>query len=116
MFGPQRSKMNILAYFSTSIHLDGLAFELGKLEFYGSTWVGGRDFKLKFELIANEVVSVGTDSLPFDAVFGRLNFEPVVVLLFIGLDVQDDGLKFLFEPVFPLGVLGSCMDGEKRNF
>lgn len=52
----------------------------------------------------------GANPIPFDAILGGLYLEPIIVLQFIGLDVSDDGLEFLPEPIFPLLILGAGVD------
>jgi hypothetical protein len=53
VFGPEWSKVNILADFTPSIHFYSFAFELRELKFDWRARVGRWDFELKFELIAN---------------------------------------------------------------
>ena len=113
VLGPKRRKMDILAYFAPSVHLDSFALEFGQLKFYGCAWVGCGDLELEPELIPHEVVGAGADSLPLDAVFGRLNFEPIVVLLLVRLDVGDDGFEFLLEPLSPLLVFWTRVHAQE---
>lgn len=37
-------------------------------------------------------MSIGACSLPFEAVFAGLNLKPIIILLFVVFDVDDDGL------------------------
>lgn len=115
MFGPEGSEVDVLAYLSTAVHLDSFAFEFGKLKLDGSTGIGGWYFELKSELVSHEVVSIGADSLPLDAIFRGLHFEPVVVLLLIGFNIKNDSFKLFLEPVFPLWVLRACMNRQQGN-
>jgi hypothetical protein len=107
--------MNILAYLSASVHLDGLAFQLWKLQLDGCTGVGCWYLELKSELVSDKVVSVGADSLPFDAILGRLDLKPIVVLLFVGLYVYYDGFELLFESIFPFFVFGASVYGQEGD-
>ena len=116
MLGPERCKVDILAYFPPAVHLYGLALQLRQLEFDGGTGVSGWDLKLEFELVSDEVVGGGAHPLPFGAFLVGLYFEPVVILFLVGLDVADDGLQLFPETLLPLGVARTCMDGEEWYF
>jgi hypothetical protein len=107
--------VDVLAYFAPPVHLDGLALEFRQLQLDGGAGVRSRDFELETELVSHEVVGVGAHSLPLDSVLRWLNFEPVVVLLLVGLDVGDDGLQFFFQTVAPLFVLGTGVDGQQGD-
>ena len=54
--------------------------------------------------------------MPFSTLFIRLNFEPIIIAVFIGFNICDKGLELLFESVFPFLIFGASMDCEKRNF
>lgn len=54
--------------------------------------------------------------MPFGSIFRWLNLEPIIVLQFVRLDVSNDGFEFFLEPVLPLLIFGSCVNGEKGNF
>ena len=82
--------MDILTNFPPSVHLDSLSFEFRQFQFDGGAGVGGWNIELQFELIADEVMSIGAGAFPASTVFEGLYFEPVVVLLLVGLDVTDD--------------------------
>lgn len=108
--------MNILAYLAAPVHLDGLALELGKLQFDGTARVGGGDFKLEPELVADKVVHAGAGAGPGSAFFVvGLDLEPVVVSVLVELDVTDDCLELLLEALLPLFVLGPGVDGQQGD-
>jgi len=115
VLGPEWREVDILANFTPTVHLDGFSLELWEFEFDRAAGVGGRYFELQFELVSDEVVGAGADSLPANSILAGLNFEPVVILLLIGLDVGDDGPEFLLEAVLPLLVLGPRVHCQQRN-
>ena len=51
--------------------------------------------------------------MPANSILAGLNFEPVVILLLIGLDVGDDGFEFLLEPLSPLLVFWTRMHAQE---
>ena len=95
--------MDVLADFTSSIHLHCLALELRQFQLYRAGGIGGRDLKLQLKLITNQVMSVMADTLPLGCLFiDGLDFKPIIILFFVHLDVSDDGLEFLFKPGLPL--------------
>ena len=115
VFGPQWRKVNILTNLTTPIHLNSLSIQLWELQFNGTTGISGRDLKLKLELILDKVMSIGADSVPFGTFLIGFDLEPVIIAVFVGLDVGDKGFELLFEPVFPFLVLWPRVDRQKRD-
>jgi len=107
--------VDVLADLPSPVHLDGLSLQLRELQLDGRTRVGGRYLELQFELVPDQVVGGRDDSSPLGPFLVGLNFEPIVVLLLIGLDVGDDGLELLLEPVLPEGVSGPRVDREEGD-
>lgn len=115
MLSPKRCKMNILTYLSPSIHFDSFSLELGQFEFDGTAGVCGWYLELEFELISDKIMSIRAFAIPFDSIFAWLNFEPIVVLFFIILDVQYNRLVLLSQSIFPLFIHRSSLDAQQRN-
>ena len=84
--------MDILTNLSPSVHLYRFSLQLRQFYFDWTAGVGSWHLKLQFEVISNQVVSIGACSLPFEAVFAGLNLKPIIILLFVVFDVDDDGL------------------------
>ena len=61
-------------------------------------------------------MSIRANSLPLCAFFVGLNLKPIIVLIFIGLNIANDSFKFLSKPFLPLGILGPSMNGEEWYF
>lgn len=113
ILGPKRGEMDILTDLATSVHFDSLALKLRKFQFDGTGWVSCGDLELKFEAVSDEVVAGGASALPLGPLLvGGLDLEPVIVLLFVKLDVSNDCLEFFLEAVLPLLVLGAGVDAE----
>lgn len=47
---------------------------------------------------------------PLRPLFIRLYFKPIIIFLFIELDIGDDSLQLFFESIFPLLVFRTSMD------
>ena len=107
--------MNILTNLTTPIHLNSLSIQLWELQLNGTTGISGRDLKLKLELILDKVMSIGADSVPFGTLLIGLDLEPVIITVFVSLDVGDKGFELLFEPVLPFLVLWPRVDRQKRD-
>lgn len=107
--------MNILTYFPPSIHFYRLPLKFGDFDLDGTAGIGGWDFKLEFELVPNEIMGVFAGAEPQLAFFLGFKFEPIIIALFIGLDVDDEGFEFFFQPVLPFRIFGSGVDGEEGD-
>lgn len=108
--------MNVLANFSSSVHFDSFSIEFREFKFNRTTWVGGGDLEKEFKLVLDQVVGVGAGTLPLGAFFVGLNFEPVVVAVFVSFDISDKRFELFFESVFPFLVFGAGVDRQKRYF
>lgn len=53
VLGPKWGKVDVLADFPSSVHLDRFSFELRQFEFDGSTGVCGRYLELQLELVSD---------------------------------------------------------------
>lgn len=83
MLGPEGSKVDILANLAPSVHFDCFSLEFRQFQLNGTAGIRCRDLKLQFELVSNQVIDTGTNSLPTSAIFTGLNLEPIIVLLLI---------------------------------
>lgn len=110
---PKRRKMYILADLASSVHLDCLAFQFGKLQLNQCAGIVGWDLELQLERISDKVMNVGDCSFPLGAIFLRRQLKPVIIFAFVLLDVHHQCLVFFLQSLSPLGfVLRSCMHGQ----
>ena len=102
---PQWRKMDILTDLPSMIHFLGFPVQFREHQLNRSQWIRRRDLELQFELVLDHLVIGPALARPFEALFvGLLYFHPVVVLLFVVLDVLDQQDVLFFESVEPLRV------------
>lgn len=102
--------MDILADLPTPIHLHGLPLQFGEFELNGRTRIVGRYLKLQFEGVSHQVVDEGAGALPFGAFLVGYQLKPVIILLFVIVDVADQSLVLLLHAFDPLlSVFGACL-------
>jgi hypothetical protein len=75
--------VDVLADLASTVHFDCFSLEFREFQLNGAAGVRGRDLKLQFKLVSDEVVNAGAYSLPTSAILAGFDLEPIIVLLLI---------------------------------